>query len=109
MLSKKAMTLAWITDRTAELCRKGGVVLTDQAGAPVKVKASSWRAGGVLNLREAHVGDAVLKAAGRWSSNAHLSYSFVRKLDLKAATSKAVAASEAAATMAANNNNNLGN
>ena len=33
-----------------------------------------------------------VKAMGRWSSNAHLSYSFVSNSDLRAATSLAVSA-----------------
>jgi len=79
----RAMTKTWLIAKPTALCAQAGVVLTDAEGAPVRIRASSWRAGGVLDARRAGLSDAVTKALGRWASNAHLSYYFISGLDLK--------------------------
>jgi hypothetical protein len=94
----KTMTLKWLTQLTKRLCDASGVVLLDAAGEPVTVLASSWRAGGVWDHKQAGNTDDVVKAAGGWSSDAHRCYTFVRAMNLKAASSRAVAHSEASAS-----------
>ena len=90
------LTRKWMVTRTSELCFTGGVVLTDSRGQPVPLGASSWRAGGVLDAMAAGLGDATIKALGRWASAAHLSYSFISHRNLQAATTASVRTAVAA-------------
>ena len=86
----RPMTRKWMVAATALLCRRAGVLLLNARGRRVPVKASSWRAGGVLDARRCGLSDAYIKAMGRWSSDAHLEYSFRAVQDLRADTTRAV-------------------
>jgi hypothetical protein len=98
MASGSPMTKKWMVDRTMALCGQAGVRLCDASGARVPVRASSWRAGGVLGSRQAGLSDVTTKALGRWASNAYQEYSFVSSSDLQAATTAVVRAAIARPT-----------
>ena len=51
-------------------------VVCGRLGAPVKVLASSWRAGGVQSAKEAGLSDPLVMTLGRWSSSAWENYAF---------------------------------
>ena len=61
--------------KTSSLVCKAELHLVDPSGRPLKVLASSWRAGGVASARLAGVSDATIMSMGRWSSSAWLNYS----------------------------------
>ena len=76
----------WLVDRTKELLSRTDVLLIDSTGRPLRVLASSWRAGGVASAKEAGVSDATIKAMGRWSSNAWLHYSLPSRAEIPSAS-----------------------
>ena len=75
----------WMVKKTEDLLRAAKIDLQDARGAPVKVLASSWRAGGVQSAKEANLSDATIMSLGRWKSNAWTNYSFDSISSLQAA------------------------
>jgi hypothetical protein len=89
------LSKAWMLSRTAGLLEEAGVSLLDPGGSTVKIKMSSWRAGGVESAKEAGISDSTIRALGRWSSSAWMNYCFTSRSDLKRAVSSLWAASNA--------------
>jgi hypothetical protein len=76
----------WMLARTSRLLTAASVSLVDSTGAIVVLKMSSWRAGGVQSAKAAGVSDAVIRAMGRWSSDAWINYCYATREDLRRAT-----------------------
>jgi hypothetical protein len=70
------LTRSFMVSRTARLLSLAGIAVLDRLGAPVKVLASSWRAGGVQSAKEAGISDSLIMTLGRWSSTAWTNYAF---------------------------------
>jgi hypothetical protein len=70
---------------TAILCDQAHIHLLDSDGKRVKVKASSWRAGGVESARSAGISDEVIMTMGRCASTAWMSYAFSSAASLQVA------------------------
>ena len=68
------LTRKFMTSRTAALMSQAGIAFVDQDGVPMKVLASSWRAGGVRSAVDAGVAESVIMALGRWRSMAWMHY-----------------------------------
>jgi hypothetical protein len=67
---------------------RAGVSLVDADGKPVRVKAASWRSGGVQSAKLAGLSDGLIMALGRWRSIAWCSYLFATVCDLQKATTQ---------------------
>ena len=85
MANGKPLSKAWMLSRTTELLRRADVSLLDSVGAPVAVKASSWRAGGVQSAQQAGISDGSIRALGRWASSAWMNYCFTSTAELREA------------------------
>ena len=85
----------WMVSRTAALAGLAGLYGIDGLGQRTKVKASSWRAGGVRSATDAGLAGPVIMALGRWKSLAWAAYALYDIRDLRsAATSMWVGSSE---------------
>jgi hypothetical protein len=89
----------WMVARSASLMTITGIAVRDQLGNPVKVLASSWRAGGVQSARDAGLSDALIMSLGRWTSIAWTAYSFNSVSSLSEASRSMWAAAFAARPM----------
>ena len=85
LMNGEPLSKSWMFQRTSALLSKAGISLLDVHGAPVPVRASSWRAGGVQSAQEAKVSDGVIMAMGRWTSVAWMNYLFSSRRDLRRA------------------------
>lgn len=70
----KALSKAWMLRRTEQLMIQAGVTLYDARGHMVRPRASCFRSGGVDTALKAGVPRNVIKAQGRWKSDAWASY-----------------------------------
>ena len=68
------VTRDFMVAKTAELMARAGIEFVDTAGKPMPVKMASWRAGAVRSAVDAGVGEATIRALGRWQSSAWMSY-----------------------------------
>ena len=80
------LSRSWMVGQAASLLARSGAFLVDPSGRPLRVLASSWRAGGVASARLAGVSDAVIMSMGRWSSSAWLNYSVPNTSDIPKAS-----------------------
>ena len=64
----KPVTRDFMVKRAHMLLRRTGVELVDEQGAPIKFKATSWRAGYVESATQAGVSELQVRATGRWAS-----------------------------------------
>ena len=80
-LSRNSMVV-----RASSLVSISSLRFVDSSGRPLRVLASSWRAGGVASARLAGVSDATIMSLGRWSSSAWLNYSIPDPADLPKAS-----------------------
>ena len=71
--------------RSSSLLEDAGCDIRDAQGKTVKVKAASWRAGGVQSAKLAGLSDAQIMALGRWTTPAWTSYAFATMNDLQRA------------------------
>ena len=79
------LSKSWMLSKSSYLLSVAGVRLTDSLGSPVSVKASSWRAGGVQSAKTANLPEPLIKALGRWSSDAWSNYHYATLTDLRKA------------------------
>ena len=86
MSDGKPLSKAFMVQRAQELMDLARIQVYDKKGTLLRVRASSFRAGGVQSGQEALVPPMVLKALGRWSSSAWMCYaSDANELDLRGA------------------------
>lgn len=78
---------------TSTLLQTAGVHLTDGLGQHLEVKAASWRAGGLQSAVEANCYTPVIKALGRWTSDAWQNYFSHTLADMRTAAAAIWAAS----------------
>ena len=77
--------------RTTTLLSAAGVRMIDGRGNAVKVKAASWRAGGVRSAVDAGMPEALIMDLGRWKSYAWMHYLLHTTHDIRAASARMVA------------------
>lgn len=70
----------WMLEKTQRVLAAAG--LSDS-----RFRSVSWRGGGALSARRAGISDSVIKALGRWQSNAFMYYLPVESADLAVAQS----------------------
>ena len=68
------LSKAYMLQRTTGLLSQASIRMVDGIGQPTAVKAASWRAGGVRSAVDAGLNQAMIRAMGRWRSDAWLSY-----------------------------------
>jgi hypothetical protein len=68
------LTRDWMVARTRQRMADAGIMYVDRRGFHLQALASSWRCGGVVSAREAGISDLVIRALGRWASDAWLAY-----------------------------------
>ena len=86
MSDGRPLSKAFMIRRAQELMDLANIRVYDKKGTLLRVRASSFRAGGVQSGQDALVPPMVLKALGRWSSSAWMCYaSDANELDLRGA------------------------
>jgi hypothetical protein len=75
----------YMIGKTSSLLRAAKVAVFDELGQAMKIKAASWRAGGVRSALDAGVDSATIMAMGRWKSMAWTRYAMLSALDLQEA------------------------
>jgi hypothetical protein len=73
----EALTRDFMVHRTIALLELAGIVVLDENGRIIKVRASSWRAGGARSATQAGLAGPLIMALGRWRSiawGAYVSY-----------------------------------
>ena len=68
------MSRDFMVKRTARLMEEAGLPLRDEVGNLLKIKAASWRAGGVRSALDAGLSEDTIMSLGRWSSEAWKCY-----------------------------------
>ena len=66
----KPLAQEWMVKRTLTLFAEAKIKLQDERGHELKLKAASWRAGGVQSAVRSGIGEATIKELGRWHSSA---------------------------------------
>jgi hypothetical protein len=94
--SGEPLSKSWMLQRTKHLLASIPIVMHDELGQVVGIRASSWRSGGVESARLAGIGDPVIMAMGRWSSNAWIRYSVASSKDLQGAAQRIWTTAESA-------------
>jgi hypothetical protein len=80
------ITRDWMVTKTCWLFTEAGIVMIGEDGKAIKIKASSWRAGGARSATKAGLAGPLIMALGRWRSiawGAYVAYS-VRDLECAA-------------------------
>lgn len=85
MSSGDALSKVFMLRRTSELLSMANIVIVDDIGQEVRMKASSWRAGGVRSAIDAGIPQPTIMALGRWKSLAWASYLLLNSSDLRGA------------------------
>ncbi len=93
----KAVTRDFMVHRTCALLDLAGIFDVDDAGERIKVKASSWRAGGARSATNAGLPGPLIMALGRWRSIAWGAYVAYSVSDLESAAQQMWRVSGAAA------------
>jgi hypothetical protein len=83
--SGSALSKLWMLKRTRELCGQMDVSMSSQEGAPLSLRAASWRAGGVRSAVDAGQTEEMIMKLGRWKSNAWLHYLLHTTADVQGA------------------------
>ena len=86
----------WMLRTTRARMREANISYYDRRGYPLLVRSSSWRCGGVESAKSADISDPVIKALGRWASDAWITYgSTTTNLDLRGAAQRMWEAADA--------------
>lgn len=85
MANGRALTRAKMVSWTAARMGQANITIVDTLGRAMVVKASSWRAGGMLSAVQAKVPEPFIRAFGRWASSSWTSYLLVCPLDMQVA------------------------
>ena len=81
--NRSAITRDFIVHRLEKLMVVAGISCLDGSGAPVKIFAASFRAGGVRTAKDAGMAESMIMALGRWKSSAWMHYLIHTPLDFK--------------------------
>ena len=82
LLGGKPLSRNFMVARTTELMAVARVSFVDSSGAPMPVRAASWRAGAVCSAVAAGVSVPHIMKLGRWTSDAWRNYLLQAPLDL---------------------------
>ena len=74
LLDGSPLSKAWMFAVTDRRMRDAGISVVDKLGRTLVMGSKSFRAGGMRSARAANVDSAVIKATGRWTSDAYLCY-----------------------------------
>ena len=85
MANGRSLSRAKMVSWTAARMGQANITFVDSLGRAMAVKASSWRAGGVLSAVQAKVPEPFIRAFGRWASSSWTSYLMVCPLDMQVA------------------------
>ena len=88
----QALSSSLMIERTKQLLAAAGVAYVDAHGRRLVVRKASWRAGAVRSALDAHIPDPVIRASGRWRSDAWQSYVLQADYDLQEASAACWAA-----------------
>ena len=83
VLHGKALGRAYMVKRTTTLMICAGLSFDDHKGAPMDVRAASWRSGAVCSAISAGVSVPYIMIMGRWSSQAWEAYVQQAPVDLQ--------------------------
>ena len=76
--------------------REANISYYARRGYLLLVRSSSWRCGGVVSAKSADISDLVIKALGRWASDAWITYgSATTNLDIRGAAKRMREAADA--------------
>ena len=79
------MSRGFMVDRTKALLAQAAISVVDDLGQPMVVRLASWRAGGVRSALDWGIPPPLIKAMGRWRSDAWQSYVDVSLCDIRKA------------------------
>jgi hypothetical protein len=86
-IGKAALQRDYMVARTTALMRLANISFVDGKGAPMDVKAASWRSGAVCSAVRAHMPVPHMMALGRWTSDAWKNYIMQSPMDLQGSAS----------------------